>query len=141
MARRIAVTLLFGFLALSGGLWAQPKKQTPPPPKPQEQQSEPPEEDEALKPKEYSFNPLQAEKELRIGNYYFKKGKYTAAANRFTEATKWNPNFADAFLRLGDAQEKLHDSKAAREAYQKYVDLAPDGKDTEHIKKKLAGKS
>jgi hypothetical protein len=37
---------------------------------------EPEEEDESLKPKEYSFNPLQAEKEVRVGNFYFKKGSY-----------------------------------------------------------------
>ena len=35
----------------------------------------PPEEDESLIPKEYSFNPLQASKELRVGNYYLKQRK------------------------------------------------------------------
>jgi tetratricopeptide (TPR) repeat protein len=101
---------------------------------------EPQEEDESLKPKEYSFNPLQAEKEVRVGNFYFKKGSYKAAASRFREAAKWNPGLAEAWLRLGDAEEKLKDRTAAREAYAKYVELAPDDKRTPGVRKKLAKK-
>ncbi len=33
-----------------------------------------------MAPKEYAFNPLQATKEVEIGNYYFKKKNYRAAA-------------------------------------------------------------
>ena len=58
---------------------AAQKQQEPQQPAP----VEPPEEDENLKTKEYSFNPLQAQKELNIGNFYFKKGSYKAAAGRF----------------------------------------------------------
>jgi tetratricopeptide (TPR) repeat protein len=104
------------------------------------QEQEPPEEDESLKPREYSFNPLEAEHDLQIGNYYFKKGSLKAARNRFREATLWNPSYAEAFLRLGDTEEKLKDKKAAQEAYSKYLELAPDGKEAEAVKKKLAGK-
>jgi Flp pilus assembly protein TadD len=124
-------------LLLAGVLCAQdPKK--PPEQQPKEQQ--PPEEDESIAPKEYSFNPLEAEHDLQIGNYYFKKGNYKAALNRFREATRWNPTNAEAFLRLGDSEEKLKDKQAARQAYAKYLELAPDGKEAEAIKKKLAGK-
>ncbi len=105
-----------------------------------QQEQEPPEEDESLKPKEYSFNPLEAERDLKIGLYYFKKGNYKAAANRFREATRWNPTFAEAFLRLGESEDKLKEKQAAQEAYQKYLELAPDGKEAEAVKKKLAGK-
>ena len=128
MNRRLFVALLFGSLC-----WAQAK-----PPQAKPQQQEPPEEDEALTPKEYSFNPLQANKELQIGNYYFKKKNYRAAAKRFTEATKWNPTFAEAYLRLGESDEKLKDTAAARQAYSKYLELAPDAKNAEDIKKRLA---
>lgn len=117
-------------------LSAQQQKQTPKE-DPAKQEQAPPEEDESLAPKEYSFNPLQAEKELRIGNYYFKKGSYRAAAQRFQEATKWNNNFADAYLRLGEADEKQKEWKGAREAYSKYLELAPESKNAAAIKKKL----
>ena len=98
----------------------------------------PPEEDEALVPKEYSFNPLQASKELKVGNYYYKQGKYPAASLRFLEATRWDGTLVEAFLRLGEAREKQHDRKGAAEAYAKYLELAPDAKDAADVKKRLA---
>jgi tetratricopeptide (TPR) repeat protein len=97
----------------------------------------PPEEDTSLAVKEYAFNPLQAENELKIGNFYFKTGKYRSAAMRFQEATKWNEGYSDAWLRLGETEEKLKDSKAAKEAYTKYLELAADAKNAAEIRKKL----
>jgi tetratricopeptide (TPR) repeat protein len=108
--------------------------------KPQQQEQEPPEEDESLAPKTYSFNPLEADKDLKVGLYYYKKGNYKAAMSRFREATLWNPTYAEAFLRLGESAEKLKDKKTAHEAYEKYVALAPNEKQAEVIKKKLASK-
>ncbi len=121
---------------LCGALAAQqppPKEQAPP------QEQAPPEEDETLQPKkEYAFNPLQAEKEVKTGAFYLKKGSYKAAASRFLEATKWNPGFAEAYFWLGEAEEKLRDRKAAREAWSKFLELAPEDKRTGEVKKKLA---
>jgi tetratricopeptide (TPR) repeat protein len=97
----------------------------------------PKEEDENLSVKEYSFNPLQAEKEVRVGEYYFKKGSYRAAALRFREATKWNQGYGEAWLRLGETAEKQKDTKTAKEAYAKYLEVAPDAKDAAEIRKKL----
>ena len=97
----------------------------------------PPEEDESFVKKEYTFNPLQATTELRIGNYYFKKGNYRAAAQRFTEATKWDPGLAEAYLRLGEAKEKQKDPKAAREAFAKYLEVSPDAKNAADVKKRM----
>ena len=48
----------------------------------------PPEEDTSIAVPVYGFNPLQAQKEIRTGNYYFKKGSYRAAAGRFEEARR-----------------------------------------------------
>jgi tetratricopeptide (TPR) repeat protein len=97
----------------------------------------PKEEDENLGTKDYSFNPLQAEKEVRVGEYYFKKGSYRAAALRFREATKWNQGYGEAWLRLGETAEKQKDTKTAKEAYAKYLEVAPDAKDATEIRKKL----
>ena len=103
----------------------------------EQQEQAPPEEDEAEKPKDYSFNPLQAEKEVRVGNYYLHKGSFKAAALRFREATKWNPTLAEAFIRLGDAEEKQRAWKDAREAYEKFLELAADDKRAAEVRRKV----
>jgi tetratricopeptide (TPR) repeat protein len=121
------------FMCLISGSLAVSLQQKPP-----AQEQQPPEEDEAQKPKEYSFNPLQAEKEMRIGNFYFHKKSYRAAAQRFREATRWNGNLAEAYFRLGEAEEKQKDLKAAREAYEKFLELAADDKRSPDIRKKVA---
>ncbi len=95
----------------------------------------PAEEDSALGEKTYSFNPLQAQKEVQTGNYYYHKGSFRAAEGRFKEATLWNSGYDEAWLRLGEAEEKLHDKKAAKEAYEKYVELASDQKDPKDQKR------
>lgn len=100
----------------------------------------PPEEDEAFKEKEYAFNPLQASKELQVGNYYFKRGSYKAATLRFEEATKWNPGFGDAYLRWAEALEKLGEKQKAKEVYGKFLEAEPDHKRAAEVKKKIGAK-
>ena len=97
----------------------------------------PPEEDKALTPEEFSFNPLEAEKWVNVGNQYFKKGKYRAAENRYRGATKWNEGYGEAWLRLGEVEEKLKDIPAAKEAYTKYLEVAADAKNAAQIRKRL----
>jgi len=128
-------------MLITAPIWAQDQKpKTPPPPKQQEVQ-EPPEEDESFKPKVYEFNPLKAQDDVNIGNEYFKKHNYRAAFSRYDEATKWNPGMAEAYLKLGEAAEKMKDKDAARKAYLKYIELAPTTKDAERLKKTWGGKS
>ena len=103
------------------------------------QEQAPPEEDEGTKEKEYSFNPLQSAKEIQTGNYYFKKGNFKAAASRFREASRWDPTSAEPYARLGDAQERLRDRKAAREAYTRFLEMDPDSKRAAEIRRKIGG--
>jgi tetratricopeptide (TPR) repeat protein len=105
---------------------------------PKQAEEEPPEEDQSFKPREYTLNPLEAEHNITKGNYYFKKGSYRAAASDYLEATRWDPNSAVAFLKLGEVREKMRDRQAAIDAYTKYLELAPDAKNAAEIKKKIA---
>ena len=127
-----------------GGLFAQeqppaqpPKKlETTRPAKPAEQ--EPPEEDETLKPEDFTLNPLEAQKNITAGDFYFKTRKnFHAAARRYLRATKWDPGSSEAFLKLGECEEKLNDRAAARGAYEQYLELAPTAKNAESIRRKI----
>ncbi|HEX3876061.1 MAG TPA: tetratricopeptide repeat protein [Bryobacteraceae bacterium] len=141
------------FLAASLSLFgqtsgSQQQQQNPPanPPKLERRASEktsgkevaPPEEDTSIgNANSFSFNPLQAKKDIEVGNEYAKKHNFRAAANRFTDATKHNDQDAEAWLRLGEAQERLKDHQAAREAYSKYLEIASDAKNANDIRKRL----
>jgi tetratricopeptide (TPR) repeat protein len=137
MSRWVFVVLFSCSLALPARAQEQPK-QPPKPPAQQPVEQEPPEEDANLKVKEYSFNPLQANKELQVGTEYFKKHSYKAAAARFREATNWNPNLAEAWLRLGETEDKRKNHKDAKEAYARYLELQPEAKDAAEIRKRIA---
>lgn len=111
---------------------------------------EPAEEDEDLTQQtEYSFNPLQAAREFKVGEFYWKKKSYRAAAGRYAEATRWNPGFGDALYKLGEAKLKLADAEIldtekrlqleeAQDAFNKYLETEPDGKHAKKVRKRLA---
>ena len=134
----LAAWLVLLAAPLHSQLASRPDRSTPPRPEATGEEQEPPEEDDLLKPRaEYTFNPLQAEKEMKIGAFYFKRGSFPAAATRFEEATKWNPAMAEAWRRLGEAREKLNDGPSAVAAYKKFLELAPSDKQAAGIKKRL----
>lgn len=129
MARTLLAAILFSLL-----LRAQSQLPPPPPPRPEDL----PEEDQSLKPKEYPLNPLQSATDVNVGKQYMTKGNYRAAAARFKEATLWDPGNAEAFEKLGEALERVHDFGPAREAYTKYLELAKDAKNAGSIRSRMA---
>jgi len=117
-------------------LCAAASAQKPPAEKPPEH-ALPEEEDESAKPKEYTFNPIQAENELKVARFYMKRGSHKAAALRCEEALKWNPQSPAAYLLLGEAREKLRDKEAAAGAYRKFLEIAGDSKEASDIRKRI----
>jgi tetratricopeptide (TPR) repeat protein len=102
-------------------------------------EANPPEEDESVAPEKFVLDPLESERNVKIGDFYWHKGDYIGAKNRYERATKFNPNSAEAFLKLGKAEEKLHNPEAAKAALQKALQLAPkDSKIAREAKKELA---
>jgi tetratricopeptide (TPR) repeat protein len=99
------------------------------------------EEDESLKPKIYPFNPLEAERNIKVGNFYMRQGDargYRAAIGRFEDATRYNPTSGEAFFRLGEAEEKLKHPGKAKAAFERVLKVSPDSKLAKDAKKKLA---
>jgi tetratricopeptide (TPR) repeat protein len=98
----------------------------------------PPEEDETEAPEHYSFNPIKAKQVFEVGNFYWKKGKYKGAAQRFLEATRWNPGWADAYFRLGEAELKLRNKTEAQKAFNRVMQIAPNSKQAREAQKLMA---
>jgi tetratricopeptide (TPR) repeat protein len=120
------------------------KQQSSSPTKPSAAQStdegNPPEEDESVAPEKFVLNPLESERNVSVGNQYWRKGKFRAAAQRYTWATKYDPNSPEAFFKLGEAEEKLKNEDAARSAFHKVITLAPNSKLASEAKKKIGSK-
>lgn len=71
------------------------------------------------------------------GFAYYKMEKYDQAVSWLRVATAADPRRAVAYLNLGDACGKLGLNAEAREAYKKYLELAPDSKSAAEVIRKL----
>jgi tetratricopeptide (TPR) repeat protein len=110
-----------------------PPETTPP------KQAAKPKKDSATQsaPDQPIWDPLRAEKDLEVGQYYMKKGDVDAAIDRFQDAILAKPGYAIPFRFLADAQEKKGLKKQAIKSYQRYLDLYPHAEDGDKVKKRI----
>lgn len=90
------------------------------------------------------FDPLKAEKNLQVGQYYLRKGNYDAAIDRLKDALKYKSNFAAPHLYLGQAYEKKGRAEEALKHYKRYLEILPLAQDAKKVQKrieKLEGKT
>lgn len=83
------------------------------------------------------WDPLRAEKDLEVGQYYMRIGKIDAAIDRFQDAIEAKPGYAVPFLWLGEAQEKKGMKRDALKSYKRYLELYPHAEDKDKIEKKI----
>lgn len=83
------------------------------------------------------WDPLRAEKDMQVGQYYLHKGDVDAAIDRFQDATLAKPGYAIPFRFLGEAQEKKGLKRDAIKSYTRYLDLFPKADDKDKIEKKI----
>ena len=83
------------------------------------------------------WDPLRAEKDLEVGQYYMKRGDIDAAIDRFEDAILAKPGYALPYRYLGDAQEKQGHKQQAIKSYTKYLDLYPHAEDAAKIHKRI----
>jgi tetratricopeptide (TPR) repeat protein len=161
--RRIAPLALAAFLSLAAGVVRAQDTTKPPPPPPsqppaQSNGQQPPATNESSSrntpdglhsspppppPKNAglpgdaeplpAFNPLEAEKDVEVGQFYLKQGKYDAAIERFKDATLAVPTYALPWHLMGEAYEKKGDFAESIKAYQKYLKLYPHAPERKKI--------
>jgi tetratricopeptide (TPR) repeat protein len=84
-----------------------------------------------------TWDPLRAEKDLEVGQFYLRKGDLDAAIDRFQDAAAAKPGFAIPYRYLGEAQEKKGDKREALKSYRRYLGLYPRAEDAKKIQKKI----
>jgi tetratricopeptide (TPR) repeat protein len=88
-------------------------------------------------PDQPTWDPLRAEKDLEVGQYYMKKGDLDAAIDRFEDAAAAKPGFAIPYRYLGEAHEKKGQKREAIKSYTRYLDLYPHAEDAAKVRKKI----
>ncbi len=73
------------------------------------------------------WNPHKAEKDVEVGDFYFKRKNYRAALDRYREALIYKNDDAVATFRLAVCEEKLGNDEEARKAYDAYLKILPHG--------------
>ena len=71
------------------------------------------------------------------GYALFRQGNFDAAVQWLTQAIEHDPNRAIAYINLGDAYEALHKNAEAKKAFEKYLELSPNGKSANYAKERL----
>src|SRR5580693_2313099 len=125
-----AFSILFAALAMNA---------QNPPPDPSSKPAKSPNKDSATQsaPDQPIWDPLRADKDMEVGQYYLHKGDVDAAIDRFQDAILAKPGYAIPFRFLGEAQEKKGLKKQAIKSYQRYLDLYPHAEDGDKIRKKI----
>jgi tetratricopeptide (TPR) repeat protein len=82
----------------------------------------------------HPYDPHRAEKNIEVGDYYFKQQNYRAAESRYKEALLYKPNDAEATYRLGVAQESVGEKEEALESFESYLKILPEGPHDEESK-------
>ncbi len=75
----------------------------------------------------HPWNPYKANKDIQVGDYYFKRKNYKGALDRYKEALYYKQNDAVATYRMGECEEKLGHKEEAKKYFEQYLKILPDG--------------
>jgi len=89
-------------------------------------------------PKPKEPDPLLAEQNINIGNFYFKKKNYNAAIQRYLSALEYQPDSILACEALARAYEKSGQVPKAIETYKGFIEKNPDSPKSSEFRLKLA---
>jgi tetratricopeptide (TPR) repeat protein len=85
----------------------------------------------------HEWDPHKAAKDVEVGDFYYKKGNYKAAEDRYREALRYKEDDAVATIRLAESLEKLGAFEDARSEYESYLKILPHGPETERVQKEI----
>jgi tetratricopeptide (TPR) repeat protein len=82
-------------------------------------------------------NSALAQHDVDIGKFYLKRGDVDGAIARYKDALQCRPNFAEAYLLLGQAYEQKRDPLSAISYYQQYLRVLPSGSESKKVRKRI----
>jgi tetratricopeptide (TPR) repeat protein len=76
----------------------------------------------------FAAEPTAADVAVILAKAEFDRGHIASALSWGQKAVAANPNAADAYVFIGSAEQSAGHNKAAKEAYKRYLQLAPGGR-------------
>jgi tetratricopeptide (TPR) repeat protein len=73
------------------------------------------------------YDPHKAEKDIEVGDFYYKRGNFKAASSRYQESLQLRPGSPSVTFKLADAFEKDKKLEQAAIYYSEYVRQYPKG--------------
>ncbi len=92
--------------------------------------------EKAAEPEIITPDPAEALKNIQVGDFYFRKGNYKAAADRYRDAVKYGPKNADAYEKLIRSLVKLDDFEGAVKVCDDFIALNSDSAKVRDFEKK-----
>jgi tetratricopeptide (TPR) repeat protein len=84
-----------------------------------------------------TYDPVTAEEDVEVGQFYIRKGDIDAAIGRFQDAIRLRSNFAKPRLLAAEAFEKKGDKIEAVKYYKEYLQVLPKAADAKRIQGKI----
>jgi Flp pilus assembly protein TadD len=76
----------------------------------------------------FASDPAAAEAALAVARVEFERGRSAQALAWSKKAVAADPNTAEAYVFIGGAEQSAGRDKAAKDAYKRYLQLAPGGR-------------
>jgi tetratricopeptide (TPR) repeat protein len=84
------------------------------------------------------WDPHKAQKDVEVGDFYFKRENYRGAIARYESALHWQDNNAEAMWKAALTSEKLGNKDVAAKYYAAYIKTLPRGEHAEDANKAIA---
>ena len=84
-----------------------------------------------------TYDPVTAEEDVEVGQFYIRKGDVDAAIGRFQDAIRLRSNFAKPRLLAAEAFEKKGDKVNAVKYYKEYLQVLPKAPDAKKIQSRI----
>jgi tetratricopeptide (TPR) repeat protein len=84
-----------------------------------------------------TYDPVTAEEDVEVGQFYMRKGDIDAAIGRFQDAIRLRSNFAKPRLLAAEAFEKKGDKIDAVRYYKEYLQVWPKASDAKKIQSRI----
>ena len=71
-------------------------------------------------------DPVEAQRHIKVGDFYFKRKNFEAAEERYREAVKYFPRRPDSYSKLIRALEKMEEFEEALAVCRKFIEANPE---------------